>query len=504
MTTNTITETPTMEITRIDVAEGFNARTSMEVDALERLASSIGTEGLIQPLLVKATEDGRATVIAGHRRLAAVKLAGITEVPVTFYEGERERPASLVENLHREDLDPIDAARGLKAIAEEFALTTNKDIAAQVNMSAQWVAERLRLLKLPEGCLARIASGEVPVEAERVLRKVAEVSPRIAECVCEMAVRRKVAPRDFVREFAGLLTATAEGRFEEKPTMVDARSVGFDVIADREERAELLSRYEALKPYLTGTVFGIRLAEADLDAIRAAGCLVEYKVDEGGFYTAVAFVTDRELAADIIRRKVERDEAEARKRSEEEAAWRERSGQIDTTPEEQKEARKTERERARKAAVKGRTFNADLGRNLVNRRGKGSRREHSLSRAKAVAAIVLADNQSLPARGLRLVLPQLQEVEVKTLKSGEERQKVDYAGIPECQTYIENRIAEAKSADEVLELLADTLIAALTSDEAELPQSRQIHWWSPAGDRVRKLLAADIRGVKPGGRPKKG
>jgi hypothetical protein len=92
---------------------------------------------------------------------------------------------------------------------------------------------------------------------------------------------------------------------------------------------------------------------------------------------------------------------------------------------------------------------------------------------------------------------------VKTLKSGEERQRVDYSGIPECRTYIENRIAEAKSADEVLELLADTLIAALVSDESELPQSRRIHWWSPVGDKVKKLLASDIKSVKPGGQAKK-
>jgi hypothetical protein len=120
-----------------------------------------------------------------------------------------------------------------------------------------------------------------------------------------------------------------------------------------------------------------------------------------------------------------------------------------------------------------------------------------------VAAVLLADNQNLPARGLRLVLPQLQEVEVKQLKSGEEREKVDYAGIPACQTYIENRIAEAKSADEVLELLADTLIAALASEEAELPQSRRINWWSSAGDQIRKLLALAIKPVKPGVQAKK-
>ncbi len=496
----TTQSTPTLEVAKIDVEDGFNARTTMEADGLERLSASIATEGLIQPLLVKAGTDGRATVIAGHRRLAAAKLAGIEQVPVTFYEGEREKPASLVENLHREDLDPIDAARGLKAIAEEFNLTTNKDIAAQVNMSVGWVGDRLRLLRLPEGCQARIASGEVPVEAERVLRKVAEVSPRIAECVCEMAVRRKVSPRDFLREFGDLLAETAEGRFEEKPTIIDARSVPFDVVADREERADLLARYEATRPYLLGSKFGFRLGESELDAVRAARCLVEHKVDEGGFYTAVAYITDREMAADIVRRTVESAEATAKKRAEEEAAWRERSGQIEQTPDEQKEARKAERERAKKAAVKARRFNGELGRNLVKRRGRGSRREHSLTRAKALAAVILADNQELPARGLRLVLPQLQDVEVKTLKSGEERRKVDYSGIPECLAYIENRIAEAKSADEVLELLADTLIAALVSDEDELPQSRRIPWRSPAGDKVRKLLASDVKAVKPGRR----
>jgi ParB/RepB/Spo0J family partition protein len=493
-----IQTTPTLEVAKIDVEDGFNARTSQSADGLERLSASIATEGLIQPILVKAGTDGRATVIAGHRRLAAARLAGIEEVPVTYYEGERARPASLVENLHREDLDPIDAARGLKAIAEEFNLTTNKDIAAQVNMSVQWVGDRLRLLKLPENCRTRIAAGEVPIDAERVLRKVAEVSPRIAECVCEMAVRRKVASRDFVREFGDLLAETAEGRFEDKPTMIDARSVPFDVVADREERGDLIARHEATRPHLLASKFGFRLGESDLDAVRAARCLVEHKVDEGGFYTSVAYITDKEMAADIVRRTVESAEATAKQRAEEEAAWRERSGQIEKTPDERREARKAERKKAQTASVKARTFNGELGRNLVKRRGKGTRREHSLARAKAVAAVLLADNQNLPARGLRLVLTQLQDVEVKQVKSGEDRQKVDYSGIPECQTFIENRVAEAKSADEVLELLADTLIAALVSDEAELPQSRRIHWCSPVGDKVKKLLASDIKAVKPG------
>ena len=186
--------TPTLEVAKIDVAEGFNARSQQSADGLERLSASIAAEGVIQPLLVKAGEGGRATVIAGHRRLQAAKLAGVERVPVTYYGGERDRQASLVENLHREDLDPIDAARGLQAIASELGLATNKQIAEQVQMSVQWVSERLRLLRLPDGCQAQIAAGEVPVEAERVLRQVATVSPRIAECVCIAARRHKVRP----------------------------------------------------------------------------------------------------------------------------------------------------------------------------------------------------------------------------------------------------------------------------------------------------------------------
>jgi hypothetical protein len=196
--------------------------------------------------------------------------------------------------------------------------------------------------------------------------------------------------------------------------------VGFDVVADRDERADLLARHEATHPHLLASRFGFRSAS------------------QTGRWPPTS-----------VRRTVESAEAEARKRTEEEAAWGARSGQIEQTPDEQREARKAERKKAATASVKARAFNGELGRNLVKRRGKGTRREHSLAGAKAVAAVLLADNQNLPARGLRLVLPQLQDVEVKELKSGEERQRIDYSGIPECLTYIENRVAEANSADEV-------------------------------------------------------
>ena len=133
MTTQT---TPTIEVSKIDVEEGFNARSTMEADGIARLSASIATEGLIQPILVKAGDERprhRDRRPSPSRRGQARRTSSRCPSPTT--RASASRPASLVENLHREDLDPIDAARGLKAIAEEFGLTTNKDIAAQVNMS---------------------------------------------------------------------------------------------------------------------------------------------------------------------------------------------------------------------------------------------------------------------------------------------------------------------------------------------------------------------------------
>jgi ParB/RepB/Spo0J family partition protein len=489
--------TVTMETSRIHEQEGFNARSHRDQGSLDRLSASIARDGVLEPLLVRAAEDGEATVIAGHRRLAAARQAGVDRVPVVFYEGERDRQVSLVENFHREDLDPIDAARGLKAIAEEFDLT-KPQLAEQIDMSVTWVSERLRLLNLPEGAQDLIAAGVVPVEAERVLRKVVEVSPRVAECVCVTARRHSVPPSDFVRVFDQLLQLTCEGRFTEKPTMIDVRRMPVSkVISDRKERAELTERINAVDRYLVSEDPQVRLGEPEVDAARAAGCLIEHEVDNGGFVSVAAYVTDAEMAADLLRRAVDRQEAEARKRAEEEAAWRSRSGQISGTPEEQKDARKAQREQAKADAASARRFNEELGRNLLGRRGKGTRKQHGLARSKAIAAVVLADNRELAARGLRLVLSQLQEVEVKHLKSGAMREKVSYADIDQCVEYLANRVEEARTEAEVNELLADALIAGLLADQAELPQSKRVHWGTRADVAVTKLLAPDIKAVKP-------
>jgi ParB/RepB/Spo0J family partition protein len=500
--------TPFLEVDKIDVEEGFNPRTHMDPEALERLAGSLAKTDVVQPLTVRVGKGGRFVVIAGHRRLQAAKIAGIEKVPVHVREGGDALTASLVENHHREDLDPIDTARGLKALAEELGLSTHRKIAAELQVSESWVSRHLRLLRLPEAVQAHVAAGVVPVEAERALRGVAEVSPRIAECVCELAKRRKVEGREFVDRFDELLVATAEARFDDPPTMIDPAAARLSaIVADEAKRRELGERHLAARPYTHTDDPVLRFAEAEVDAARAAGCLVEHTVDHGEWSSTIAFLTDAELAADLAERAVERAEAEAAERKAEEEKWRARSEGREPalTPEAKKERRKAEREERKERAERARRDNEETGRKLLQRRGGAGRKQHALARSKALAAILLADNPNLAARGLRLVTSQLQEVEVRQLKgTGETREKVSYAEPEQCATYLAKRIEGARSANEVLELLGDAVIASLLADEGELPKSKQVRGGVRVPAEVERLLAADIKSVRPRRRRKTG
>lgn len=219
-------KTPYVPISKIDVEEGFNARTHMDEKELEGLAASLGTAGAVQPLSVRPGEGDRFTLVAGHRRFAAAKQAGLEEVPIVVSEGNAHL-RSLVENIHREELDPIDAALGLRALAGELNLETNKAIAEKVGKSVPWVSERLRLLALPKGVQRYIAEGFVPIEGERLLRDIAVVSPRVAECICELAKRHGYKGRNFIDRFGDVFAATAEAHFNNSQSNTRARQAAF-------------------------------------------------------------------------------------------------------------------------------------------------------------------------------------------------------------------------------------------------------------------------------------
>ncbi|HVC07038.1 MAG TPA: ParB/RepB/Spo0J family partition protein [Solirubrobacterales bacterium] len=500
--------TPLLEVDKIEVVQGFNPRTHMDPDALARLAGSLGKTDVVQPLTVRPIDGGKFAVIAGHRRLKAAEMAGIEKVPVHVRDGGDALTAALVENHHREDLDPIDTARGLQALAEELNLTTHKKIAEELEVSESWVSQHMRLLKLPEAVQVYIGEGHVPVDAERDLRGVAKVSPRIAECLCELAKRKKIKGREFVVNFGDLLAATAEARFEERPTMIDPSGAKLsDLIPNAEKRRDLGERHLAARPYTHTDNPTLRFGEAEMDAARAAGCLVEHEVDQGEWTSTVAFITDAEFAADLTERAVERIEKEAAEHRKAEEEWQAQSQGRDpaVTPEQQKEARQTEYKERKEKAVAARTWNGTVGGNLLKRRGSASRKQFALARVKAMAIALITDNPTLAARGLRLVTSQLQEVEVKELKTtGKTKEKVGYADAEQSTAYLVKRVQDASSVNEVTELVGDAMIASLLANENELPQSKRVRGGLRASVEVEKLLSADIKSVRPRRQRRKG
>jgi len=491
--------TAVLDIEKIDVEDGLNPRTRFDEDGLAELEASIRQDGLVTALTVVPAKGDHYTVIAGERRLIAAKRAGLKEAPVVIRPAKGSRAATLVENLIREDLDPIDTAQGLADLAAAENLATHQQIADRIGKkSASWVSQHLRLLKLPEGVQGSIARGEVPVEAERDLRNVAEVSPRIAECICELAKRREVKGVDFVRRFDELLLATSEARFENPPTMIPTAGLLISqLISEPKKRRELGDRHRALHPYGPEEP-AVRLSEAEIDAARAAGCLVEHTVDHGGWSSVTGFITDAELAADLAERAVEREERQAAKRKKEEEARAKAAGRGRAeTPEEESEARKKAHRERQERQAEARSWNQELGSKMLQRRGGSSRKEHALARARALVFLFLRDNPKLAASGLRLTMDQLQDVEVKQLKTtGKAKEKVSYAAPEDCATYIEKRILEARSANEVLELGGDAVIAAWLADEEELPQSKRAYG-SVYDPQAEKLLSADIKSVRP-------
>jgi ParB/RepB/Spo0J family partition protein len=490
-----------VEIETIRVEGDLNPRQGFDERQLAVLEASIRQSGLVTALTVRPNGDGYV-LVAGQRRLIAARRAGLKSVPVVVRTKKDSLAAAIAENLIRADLDPIEEANALNRLAEAEGLSTHKKIAERVGKSSAYVSERLRLLSLPEPVQVQIAAGKVSVAAERELRKAANVSPAIAECACRLVARGEVEGRDLVERFDEVLHAVAESNLAGRPTMIEvSRGVALsELVSDAEQQVALAKRIDATLSYSAGEDPRLRLDEAEVDAARAAGCLLEHEVDHGGWTSETSYLCDAELAADIAVRTVERLEKQATKRAKELAAEAGSNGEV-ASPEEVQERvsqeRREGREKAGKEATRARTANLERGRKLVARRGAKTRKEHSLNRARALAELILNDNPNLAAGGLRLLLPQLQEVEVKTLKSGESREKVTYKDAADCESYLRNRIEEAKSANEVLELLTDALIAALSADDRELPASRRIAWLSPAKHAVSKLLGAEIKSVRP-------
>jgi ParB family chromosome partitioning protein len=141
---------------------------------LEGLASSIAEHGVITPLLVRTAETGGYILIAGERRLRASGLAGLDEVPVWVHDQVTSRQQlllALVENIQREDLDPLETAMAYQRLLEEFSLTQS-EVAKRVGKDRTTIANALRLLKLPDYVVEELRAGVISAGHAKALLSI--------------------------------------------------------------------------------------------------------------------------------------------------------------------------------------------------------------------------------------------------------------------------------------------------------------------------------------------
>lgn len=241
-------------------------REMFDEQSLQELADSIAQYGLIQPITARKLESGYYQIIAGERRWRAARLAGLTEIPVRVIEADDRRTAelALVENLQREDLNPIEEARGYRALIDEYGLT-QEETAKSVGRSRPAVANAMRLLSLCPAVLEMVEQGKlsagharalVPLLDEKIqtaaAKEVADKGLSVRQTE-QLAARLLKAPKkqpetdeikvDYAAEVASRLSASL-GR---KVRLIDGKKTGrieleFYGADDREALIEALER----------------------------------------------------------------------------------------------------------------------------------------------------------------------------------------------------------------------------------------------------------------------
>jgi ParB family transcriptional regulator, chromosome partitioning protein len=157
---------PATELAHIPVgtitANARQPRRRLDPETIAELAESVRSQGIVQPVLVRPLPDGRYELIAGERRWRAARQAGLATVPAVVRAGDDRDSLllALVENVAREDLSPVDEARGYAVLIDEFGLSLG-EVAEHVGRSKPAVSNRLRLLELPDDVLALVERGRL-------------------------------------------------------------------------------------------------------------------------------------------------------------------------------------------------------------------------------------------------------------------------------------------------------------------------------------------------------
>jgi len=210
----------------------YQPRTRMDEGSLYELAESIRSQGVMQPILVRPVAAGYYEIIAGERRFRAAKLAGLNVVPVLVKDVADEAAAvmSLIENIQREDLNPLEEAQGLQRLVKEFKLT-HEQAAQAVGRSRSAASNLLRLLNLAEPVQQMLMAGDLDMGHARAL-----LALPAAQQV--MAAHEIAAKKLSVRDAERLVARAGQ---EDKPRATRDKSKPRDITRLEERLADLLT-----------------------------------------------------------------------------------------------------------------------------------------------------------------------------------------------------------------------------------------------------------------------
>ncbi len=226
---NELEELPESELLTLPISKveprTEQPREYFDEQALQDLADSIAQFGLIQPVVARKLDSGYYQIIAGERRWRASRMAGLREIPVRVIEADDRRTAelALVENLLREDLNPIEEAKGYKSLIEEYGLT-QEEAAKSVGRSRPAITNALRLLSLSPKVLALVEKGELSAGHARALLPVSDEKQQLS--LAQEVIKKNLS----VRRTEQLGSRYAKG--ETEPAMKKADGIHVDYSAE--------------------------------------------------------------------------------------------------------------------------------------------------------------------------------------------------------------------------------------------------------------------------------
>lgn len=461
----------TLSTSNVVVVDGHNPRGQIntEGDPFEELVASIKEHGVLQPILVgPAGDDGKHPIIAGHRRHAAAKKAGLKEIPAMVADlNGGGFAAAVAENLIREDMTPLQEARAI-AHLRDVGKMKQVEVAKALGKSERWVRDRQKLLNLPEKAAARLNAGDVPLEALPELERVAQASPEAAEAVIELAIAgteygvdaatlkephvvaralAKVAPK------AGLVKVA---RFGHEP------GIGLDKLPiSTESRKKLKPVWDEIPPGpYGGGRQGFRFDQDDAKTARVAKAYFEFGGD--------GYITDQELIAKLAEAKLPAMKKEAEKRVEQ--AGRTPQSTSDRAKAEERERKKREREAKMLEGA-----NAELGERLASLSVKAT----DLDVVRLVCAMAIGDEpDDMIHRGVAALEPERYEED-------EERERFR-------DNILLGELADAKTAAECLALVTRVALARAHYLRPGGDLQHRGWQWVPGAERFARVGEANV------------